>query len=289
MSSGENGASVFSAAARWREAWGKRGLAFGAPPVPHELWGERAALAQWLDAAPDESFELMHAAARPDDEMPLLAPPHARSSLLAPEGNVPFVLRVGPLLPWVAPLADWPAAWRALLREVVGGEHAERCEVRIDLYLASPGACSRFHADPSHNVVHQVAGRRELRVFSPLDPRLIDDRSRPDVFLLRGRSPSYRAECERDAETFDLAPGTASYIPALAGHWLKNGDELSVSYTVSLRTPAEFREKHCHALNRRLASLGFAVAPFGRHPRRDAAKAALEAWLRRRHWVGDPA
>ncbi|MBI5434553.1 MAG: hypothetical protein HZA52_17110 [Planctomycetes bacterium] len=286
MTSDTSATPLTSVATRLCAAWGKLGLELGAWPVPHDLPADRDALARLIDVAPASAFELVHAADGPAREMPKLSAPQPRSRVLDADWTVPFVVRVGPLLPWAEPLADWPAAWRTFLRHVLSPAHAERCEVRIDLYIASPHAYSRFHADPSHNVVHQIVGRRELRVFSPFDRRLIDERSRPEVFHRRGCVPLYREDCEDAAVSLELSPGTASYIPALGAHWLRNGAKRSVAYGISLRTPSEFREKHCHAFNRRLGALGLAFAEFGLHQRRDSAKAAIERWLLRRSRTG---
>ncbi len=92
--------------------------------------------------------------------------------------------------------------------------------------------------------------------------------------------PRYRPDCEDSARELQLAPGSASYVPPRAGHWVRNGAELSISYTVSLRTPADFREKYCHAMNQRLASLGLDPRAFGRSPLRDSLKARVESLLR---------
>lgn len=267
------------------EAWGRTGRAFACWPVPACLPSDRAELGKLLDAAPEPTLELMEAGFAPGEPMPLLPHPAPLSALLEREPERPFLLRIGPLLPWWRELAAWPERWRAFLAQVLGASVARRTEVRLDLYLASPGAVSRFHADPSHNLVHQVTGRRTLRVFSPLDERLIDARSRPGVYLERGIHPRYRADCEDSARELELAPGSASYVPPRAGHWVRNGAELSVSYTVSLRTPADFREKYCHAMNQRLASLGLEPRVFGRSPLRDSVKARVESLLRRSRFV----
>ncbi len=266
--------------------WGRMGQSFAAWPVPACLPSDRASLGALLDAAPEPALELMEAGFAPGEPMPLLPRPAPLSALLDREPDRPFLLRIGPLLPWWGELSTWPQQWRVFLSQVLGAFVARRTEVRLDLYLASPGAISRFHADPSHNLVHQVTGRRMLRVFSPKDGRLINPRSRPGVYLERGLHPRYRPECEDGARELVLSPGTAVYVPPRAGHWVRNGSALSVSYTVSLRTPADFREKYCHAMNQRLALLGLEPRAFGRSPLRDSLKARMESLLRRSRLVG---
>ena len=271
-------ADTWGVAGRWLAAWP---VAANPPSAPAEL----AAL---LDAAPAHTLELMRPSPGPEFPMPDLPLPEPVSLVLAPGPWVPFVLRVGPLTPWWTPLAGWVAEWRRFLPRVLGSSLARRSEVRLDLYLASPGAVSRFHADPSHNLVQQVAGARKIRIFSPLDERLVHSQSRPGIYLERGMHPKYRRDCEDAARELALDPGTAAYVPPRAGHWVQNGPEFSISYTVSLRTPVEFREKYCHAMNARLRSLGFAPRLFGERPLADSAKARME-WLLRRARLGGSA
>jgi hypothetical protein len=272
--------STEPALARLSDAWGREGLELECAPVAWRLPADRAGLGALLDGAPAEAVELMDGAHEPGDAMPAREPPRPLSRLLDPRGPEGWMLRLGPLESWAGALVGWREAWRALLERFAGPRAAERADVRFDLYLAPPGVCTRFHADPSHNFLHQVRGERVLQLFSPADERLIDAETRPKVYLLRGEYPRYRAECEDRARSWRLAAPRVVYVPARAGHWIRNGPELSVSYTVSLRLPADLREKHCHAMNRRLAGLGLGRSPYGRRPWLDALKAWTEVRIR---------
>jgi hypothetical protein len=274
--------------AELERAWGRAGVAFERWPLDAELPADRVALAALLDAAPQETIELMRAAHAPADRMPHERRPQRGAELVEWMHSRQLVLRLGNVAPFCAAARDWAGRYRALLCTLFGASVAARTDVRVDLYLAAPGAVSRFHADPSHNLVHQVAGTREVHVFSPRDERLIDAQTRPKVFLLRGEHPRYRADCEPNAQRLELAPGKAIYLPLLAGHWLANGPELSLSYTISLRTPEVMREKLCHRFDARMERFGLAHAPFGTHPLRERCKARIEGWLQRALPVREP-
>src|SRR5687767_10638470 len=194
-------------------AWGREGVAFERWPLEAELPADRAGLAALLDAAPQDTIELMRAAHAPGDRMPHAQRPARAAELVDWMHSRELVLRLGNVAPFCSAAREWAGRYRELLAELFGGSCAERSDVRVDLYLAAPGAVSRFHADPSHNLVHQVAGTREVHVNSPRDERLIDAVTRPKVFLLRGEHPHYRPDCEPSARRFELGPGQAIYLP----------------------------------------------------------------------------
>jgi hypothetical protein len=262
-------------------AWGREGCAFECWLLEAELPADRAGLAALLEAAPQDTIELMRAARAPGDRMPHEARPARAAELVDWLHSRELVLRLGNVAPFCPAAGEWADRFRALLAELFGKSCAARTDVRVDLYLAAAGAVSRFHADPSHNLVHQVTGTREVHVFSPRDERLIDAATRPKVFLVRGEFPRYRAECEPSAQRLEIGPGQAVYLPLLAGHWLVNGPEPSISYTISLRTPEVLREKLCHRFDARMAHLGIHHAPYGSHPLRERCKASVEGWLQR--------
>lgn len=262
-------------------AWGRQSAGLPCWPVPAALPSARGELVELLERLPDERIELMPGAPDPGADMPPQPLPATRAELMERMDRGTYVLRAGDMVPSFPPARDWIERWRVFLAQLFDVGTAARTDLRVDLYLSAPGAHSKFHADPSHNFAHQVVGERTLRTFRPDDERLIDARNRALIFLQRGSYPAYRPELADSARTHAMRPGLASYLPPLGGHWVSNGDALSVSYTVSVRTPQVMREKHCHALNARLERLGLQGAEFGRHPLRDSVKARLEACLRR--------
>jgi hypothetical protein len=241
-------------------------------------------LIEVLYAAPTEALEFVASQREPGARMPPLALPADRARLLDPGGAF-AVLRAGNVAHWSAPVADWCRSFAAWVACEVSPPAREVLDVRAEIYLTSPNGITAFHADPSHNFTLQVRGRREIHAFSNADPRLIDERTRAGVYLHRAQYPVYRAECEDRARRFTLAPENACYIPPLTGHWIQNGDELSISYVISVRTRSEIHEKLVHGMNERLRGLGWRPSTFGSHPVHDALKASVEQRIRgTRRW-----
>ncbi len=267
-------------------SWGRDFEGFAAWPI--EVPGvprERAGILELIRSAPERALEYVGCRPGPGETMTKLDLPRDRAELLAPAPDRRFVLRAGNVAVWCEPVADWCRRFAALVGDAVGPAASAVWDVRAELYVTAPGGITAFHADPSHNFTHQVQGRREIHAFSNADPRLIDEESRAGVYLHRACFPVYRAECEDRARRFALAPGNCCYLPPLTSHWIQNGDELSISYVLSVRTQSEIHEKLVHGMNDRLRSIGWRPAPFGTRPAYDRVKSGIEGGIRRtRMW-----
>lgn len=251
------------------------------PGVPRE----RAGILAVIQSAPERALEYVGCRGAPGETMTKLDLPRDRARVFAPDPGLRFVLRAGNVAVWCEPVADWCRRFAALLEHSIGPSACRVVDVRAEIYITAPGGITAFHADPSHNFTHQVQGLREIRAFSNADPRLIGEESRAGVYLHRACYPVYRAECEDRAQRFALAPGNCCYLPPLTGHWIQNGDDLSISYVLSVRTQREVHEKLVHGMNARLRSIGWRPAPFGARPAYDRFKAGLEGRIRgTRRW-----
>jgi hypothetical protein len=83
---------------------------------------------------------------------------------------------------------------------------------------------------------------------------------------------SFREEYQTKAEVFELRPGLGLHFPVTAPHWVHNGNEVSVSFSITFKTIASERRGAVYNINRRLRRLGLRPAPFGQSAVRDSAK-----------------
>jgi hypothetical protein len=69
-------------------------------------------------------------------------------------------------------------------------------------------------------------------------------------------------------------------VPPNAPHWVLNGHAVSVSLSITFRTPVTERGAVVHSLNRRLRRLKVSPRPPGQHVATDKAKFAVHRALK---------
>ncbi len=143
------------------------------------------------------------------------------------------------------------------------------------IFLSAPGSVTPSHTDPEHNILMQIRGRKEMNVGEF-----------PDAKTRQLELESYASGGHRNvawkpvnAQLFDLNPGDAVYVPPHAPHWVKNGDEASVSLSITFRTPATDRANRVNLLNSKLRRLGISPRPPGDSLARDTVKATTSKVL----------
>ena len=149
------------------------------------------------------------------------------------------------------------------------------------IFVSSPGAVTPYHMDPEENFLLQIRGSKAISVFDPADRRVV---SEPDIERFMSgahRNLAWRDEFQDRARAFNLAPGQALHIPFAAPHWVQNGPEVSISFSITFNTRASMRTWHAHRLNARLRRWGVAPVPVGRSALRDGVKqlvSRVSAW-----------
>ena len=85
------------------------------------------------------------------------------------------------------------------------------------------------------------------------------------------------AECR----LVELTPGTALHVPSFAPHWVKNGGEVSISFSAGFFTRGSERKHLVYVVNHYLRARGLDPVPAGRSPFRDALKRTAYRAVRR--------
>ena len=75
-----------------------------------------------------------------------------------------------------------------------------------------------------------------------------------------------------EGRTFELEPGRGVHVPVNAPHYVKNGTQASVSFSITFRTPEGDRRSSVYRVNERMRSLGIKPRPVGQQPIVDRAK-----------------
>jgi hypothetical protein len=225
----------------------------------------------------------------------------ADQKLLVPEGGPPrgVLDRPGDVIRHV----DENRSWLTLLNIEQHPDYAEllnACldEVQPDLvggdrrlykragfvFVSSPRSTTPAHFDIEHSLIMQVRGAKRLifgRFERPEDKRY-------EIVRYWDGSHGRIESLPPELVAFDLVPGTGAYIPPVSPHWVRNGDAVSISVTLTCFTPDTDRESLVHAFNAHLRRLRLSPRWPGESSLVDGAKAgvmrasALRHRLRRR-------
>lgn len=146
------------------------------------------------------------------------------------------------------------------------------CEREGHVFVSSPGSVTPFHLDHEHNFLLQIRGSKTIRQWDRDDRAILAEDDLERFYDGAHRNLPYRDEFEAKARAFELAPGDGLHFPINAPHWVKNGDAVSVSFSVTFKTPRALRRGALLRVNARLRRRGWKPSPPGRHAGRDAAK-----------------
>jgi hypothetical protein len=146
------------------------------------------------------------------------------------------------------------------------------------VFISSPGAVTPYHMDPELNFLLQVRGRKRTHVF---DPALVSEGELERFYSGAHRNLVFKGDYEETAEAFEISAGEGVHVPVTAPHWVRNGDEPSVSFSITVMTPATERRGTLYALNHARRQRGGDPASVGQSPWRDWARYNCYRALRR--------
>lgn len=146
------------------------------------------------------------------------------------------------------------------------------------IFLSSPGAVTPFHLDPEHNFLLQIRGSKTVSMWDR-DDRLVLPEAELEKFYSAfvHRNLPWRDVYQTTAWTVPLRAGQGLHFPVAVPHWVKNGPEVSVSFSITFRSPSSHGRELVYRANARLRKLGVSPRPPGGLVLLDATKRAAFA------------
>jgi len=140
------------------------------------------------------------------------------------------------------------------------------------IFVSSPGSVTPYHADFEYNFLLQVRGTKSIAVFDGDDRELLSETSRERIICGGQRNLPYRDEFAEKARIFPLTPGDGVHVPLSSPHWVRVGDEFSISLSITFQSRRSAAILGAHRVNARLRALGLVPTEVGRSPAMDAVK-----------------
>lgn len=126
------------------------------------------------------------------------------------------------------------------------------------IFISSPGAITPFHMDPEHNFLLQLRGSKCMNIFDPFNRDVITEEHIENTYYgeHKHRNLLYKDEFKACEDAVVLNPGDAIHVPIHAPHWVENGPEVSISFSITFRSDQSQKNVRIHTLNGRIRDMG---------------------------------
>jgi hypothetical protein len=132
------------------------------------------------------------------------------------------------------------------------------------IFLSSPNAVTPFHLDPEHNFLLQVRGTKTVNMWDRDDRFVLPDKELETFYsAFVHRNLPWRDVFQTTAWQVGLKPGQGLHFPVAVPHWVKNGPEVSVSFSITFRSESSESRELIYRANARLRKLGLSPRPPG--------------------------
>ncbi len=179
---------------------------------------------------------------------------------------------------YAALLAETLAEIEPLVRERTGAMLGQEGFI----FISSPDAVTPFHFDPEHNILLQIRGEKTMTVFPANDEQLVSAQAH-ELFHLgeHHRNQPWQDQFAAKGTPFALTPGQAIYVPVKAPHWVRNGDAVSISLSITWRSEWSYSEADARAFNHMLRGIGINPATPKRYPSFNRGKSVAARAVRK--------
>jgi hypothetical protein len=139
------------------------------------------------------------------------------------------------------------------------------------IFLSAPNSMTPAHIDPEHNFLLQIRSTKVMNAGR------FPDKDTEQAELERYYHGGHRNIdwAPSGEQAFPLEPRDGVYMPPHAPHWVQNGPGVSVSLSVTFRTPVTERAARVNVANAHLRKLKLSPRPAGENERADRVKSGL--------------
>lgn len=149
------------------------------------------------------------------------------------------------------------------------------------IFISSPGSMTPFHIDPENNFLLQIQGSKEVWMFDREDRHVIQEKQIEDFFSGAHRNLEFKESYRERGEKFMLEPGQGLHFPVAAPHYVQNGPDVSVSFSITFQTKQSSERQTLHRFNKTLRRFGLTPSEVNSNPWRDQSKLTFLRVLKR--------
>ena len=103
------------------------------------------------------------------------------------------------------------------------------------VFITSPQRVTEYHIDRECSWIFQIRGDKAIHLFDRADKDVVPEDELERFYTVDNHASRYKPQFEDRALVYDMAPGTGVHIPVNTPHWLKNGDDVSITLNVNFQ------------------------------------------------------
>ncbi len=159
------------------------------------------------------------------------------------------------------------------VRSLVGAAFPRKIKcVRGLVFITSPNRVTTYHMDRECNYLLQIHGDKVMYVFDRYDREVLPEKEIERFWSADNNAAVYKEQYQARGREYHMRPGVGVHIPVNAPHWLKNGDNISVTLAITFQF-MDMRLPNIYRTNYFLRKAGLRPLPPGQSKVRDALKA----------------
>jgi hypothetical protein len=139
------------------------------------------------------------------------------------------------------------------------------------LFITSPNRVTEYHIDRECSWLLQIRGNKDIHFFDRADKDVLPDEELERYWMVDNLSTVYKQQYESRAIVFNMQPGTGVHNPVNTPHWLKNGNNVSISLSINFQFH-EYAWENLFKANYYLRRAGLTPASPGKYPLADRVK-----------------
>lgn len=140
------------------------------------------------------------------------------------------------------------------------------------VFITSPNRITTYHIDRECNYLFQICGDKVISIYDRYDRDVLPEEEIERFWSVDNNAAVFKEQYRERAHDYQLCPGTGVHIPVNAPHWLRNGNNISVTLAVTFQFQDSYLP-NIYRTNYFLRKAGIKPLPPGQSKVRDVLKA----------------
>ena len=172
-------------------------------------------------------------------------------------------------------LPEYKEVFESLLEGVateISDVHPGMYNIEGYVFISSPRTIVPYHMDTEHNFLLQIRGEKTMHTLER--ESALSDLDLENYYTNTTRRMQFDPALHEHASRWHLMPGAGMHVPVTYPHFVENGDDLSISLSVTFDTPRQQARARVYKVNHHLRRIGLRPSPYGASRLRDNVKSA---------------